>query len=77
MENVDKKKKKKEKREDKQNPHVHLQTITKNTAKFLKDRLKTVRGVESTIYPSYCVYGRTASRTDRRMDEPILTVPFD
>ena len=42
--------------------------MTKTPAKFQKDRLKSVRGVVSTNYPSHCVYWRT--------DKPTLIVPF-
>ena len=42
---------------------THLQTMTKTSAKFQKNWLKTVRGVASTSYPSHCVYGRTEGQT--------------
>ena len=47
-------------------PHAHLQTMINTSARFQKDRLKTIRGIVSTSYTSHCVAWRTESRTDGR-----------
>ena len=64
-----KKKKKKNNGRTTHKSNAYLQTMTKTPAMFQRDRLKTVRGVASTNYPSDCVYGRTEGRTDGRTDE--------